>query len=183
MIDYIVIGCWVAFAVVWIVAAFFVKRAQERQSLASRMALVLPALVVAVAIGFFPGGFLRKEVLPSWTRIFAVPLAVLGVAFAFWARYTLGRNWSSWVTFKKDHELIQTGPYRFVRHPIYGGLLTLFIATALASGRLMFFIAMAIGAGALMVKMRQVETLMTQHFPETYPAYKQRTKRLIPFVL
>jgi protein-S-isoprenylcysteine O-methyltransferase Ste14 len=95
----------------------------------------------------------------------------------------LGGNWSGRVTFKENHELIQRGPYRFVRHPIYSGLLLMVLGTAVVLNRAGPFLGFVIYFAALGVKLRQEEALMTRHFPETYPPYKARTKALIPFII
>jgi protein-S-isoprenylcysteine O-methyltransferase Ste14 len=117
------------------------------------------------------------------TAFVAAVLCVIGLAFAVWARVTLGRNWSGVVTLKEGHELIERGPYRFVRHPIYTGILTMFIATALALGHLAGFAATLLMFVSFWIKLRDEEKLMLQQFPQQYAAYRRRTRRIIPFVL
>ena len=114
--------------------------------------------------------------------ILADVLVFLSLLITLWARVVLGRNWSSRVTFKVDHELIQRGPYHWVRHPIYSGLLLMGIGTAMSCNRVNFFLGMGLCSWGLWVKLRKEEALMTKHFPEVYPEYKARTKALIPFV-
>jgi protein-S-isoprenylcysteine O-methyltransferase Ste14 len=87
------------------------------------------------------------------------------------------------VTLKEGHELVDRGPYRFVRHPIYTGILTMFFATALALGHLAGFAATLLVFSSFWIKLRDEEQLMLQQFPERYVVYRQRVKRIIPFVL
>jgi protein-S-isoprenylcysteine O-methyltransferase Ste14 len=86
------------------------------------------------------------------------------------------------VIFKQGHELITTGPYRFVRHPIYTSILALLLGTAIAAGRLASLLAMLFFFAGFWIKLKQEETLMVGHFPEEYPAYQARVKALAPFV-
>jgi protein-S-isoprenylcysteine O-methyltransferase Ste14 len=99
------------------------------------------------------------------------------------ARRALAGNWSRAVAFKEDHELITTGLYRYVRHPIYTGVLLMVLATALFVGTLSAAIGFIIIVLGLWSKLRAEEELLTKHFPKEYPAYKDRTKALIPYVV
>jgi len=87
------------------------------------------------------------------------------------------------VTLKEGHELVERGPYRFVRHPIYTGILTMFFATALAQGHLSGFLGTLLMFVSFWIKLRDEEKLMLQQFPERYADYRRRAKRIIPFVL
>jgi protein-S-isoprenylcysteine O-methyltransferase Ste14 len=115
-------------------------------------------------------------------RITGDVTVLIGLIIALWARIILGGNWSASVTFKENHELIERGPYRFVRHPIYTGILLMILGTAIISGRAGPFLALIICFLVYWQKLRQEEALLTRHFPETYPGYKSRTKALIPFL-
>jgi len=95
----------------------------------------------------------------------------------------MGRNWSGTVSFKQDHELIEHGPYRFVRHPIYTGMLLMVLGTAVSSGRLSALLALVFFSFGIWKKLRREETLLTKYFPDAYPRYMSHTKALIPFVL
>jgi len=110
-------------------------------------------------------------------------LCVAGLAICLWARLTIGRNWSGIVTLKEDHELVVGGPYAFVRHPIYTGLLTMFAATALMSGYVAGIVATVIVFFSFWIKLSDEEKVMLKNFPDQYPAYQRRVKRIIPFVL
>ena len=124
-------------------------------------------------------------VIPRTTPIAcaAAFLCVAGLAFALWARVTLGRNWSGVVTLKEGHELVERGPYRFVRHPIYTGMLIMFFAAALVQSNLSGFVSVLLMFASFCIKLEREETLMLRQFPERYAAYQQRVKRIIPFVL
>ena len=110
-------------------------------------------------------------------------LCVAGLIFCLWARATIGRNWSGIVTLKEDHELVVRGPYAFVRHPIYTGLLAMFVATALVYGHLGGICGIVLVFVSFWVKLIDEEKLMLEKFPDQYPAYQQHVKRIIPFAL
>lgn len=110
-------------------------------------------------------------------------LCVAGLAFAIWARVVIGRNWSGAVTLKEDHQLVERGPYRLVRHPIYTGILSMCVATAIVLGHLAGSIGVAIVFVSFWIKLIREEKVMLNRFPDKYAAYRQRVKRLIPFVL
>jgi protein-S-isoprenylcysteine O-methyltransferase Ste14 len=115
----------------------------------------------------------------AWT---GVVLCIAGLAFCIGARFTLGRNWSGVVTFKGGHELIMCGPYAPTRHPIYTGLLTMFVATVIVLGHVAGIIAMPLVFLSIWIKLRHEEKLMLQKNPDEYAAYQRRVKRLIPFI-
>lgn len=125
------------------------------------------------------------QVIPDTGAIALVAaiLCVLGLLFCLWARATIGRNWSGIVTLKENHELIIRGPYALVRHPIYTGLLAMFVATALVSGYFAGILASGIVFVSFWIKLGDEEKVMLKQFPDQYPAYQQRVKRMIPFVL
>ena len=183
----IISGCWILFAVIWLVAAFWTKRSVYHESRSQRLGYMIPLLVGAYLI--FKGARLSHpldlRVIPrvdalAWT---AVVLCIAGLAFCLWARFTLGRNWSGVVTLKGDHELITRGPYALVRHPIYTGLLTMFVATMILLGHVAGIIALPLVFVSIWFKLRHEERLMLQRFPDQYAAYQRRVRRLIPFIL
>ena len=106
-----------------------------------------------------------------------------GLLFAVWARRHIGRNWSGQVTIKSDHELVTTGPYGMVRHPIYTGLLLAFAGTALAVGEVRGLLALAIACAALWRKLKLEERYMREQFGEAYVEYTRRVAAIIPFLL
>jgi len=180
-------GCWLVFVAIWVLAALSTKRTVYRETRAQRM-----RYWVLLVIACFLQLYARRLPYPLNMRILshvaptvwaAAILCVIGLAFAVWARVTLGRNWSGVVTLKEGHELVERGPYRFVRHPIYTGILTMFFATALARGHLSGFVGTLLMFGSFWIKLRDEEKLMLLQFPERYADYRRRAKRIIPFVL
>jgi protein-S-isoprenylcysteine O-methyltransferase Ste14 len=136
-----------------------------------------------MVVGFFL--LLGRSRLPAvLAPRFAIGLAltILGLGFAVWARVHLGRFWSGMVTLKKDHELIRSGPYAFVRHPIYTGLLTAAAGTALARGTLAALLALGLIGVACWLKIRAEEKLLTNHFGDAYRDYRRQVAALIPFM-
>jgi protein-S-isoprenylcysteine O-methyltransferase Ste14 len=110
-----------------------------------------------------------------------VALVIAGLAFAIWARVHLGGNWSGTVTIKQGHELIRSGPYAYVRHPIYTGLITALLGTTLASGTVHAAIGLAIIAVSFVHKSRIEEGFMRETFPGAYQRYSAEVPALIPF--
>jgi protein-S-isoprenylcysteine O-methyltransferase Ste14 len=177
--------CWIAWLAYWVIMAFTTKRTVERGGLIGYR-LVAAILIVGLAAA---GRLLHVS---SQSRLWQTPLAlgvvtdcivVAGVAFSVWARITLGRNWSAEVTFKQDHELIESGPYALARHPIYTGLIVMALGTAINYGRAIGFVLLVALCGGLWWKARQEERVMSRHFPDAYPQYKMRVRAIIPFVL
>jgi protein-S-isoprenylcysteine O-methyltransferase len=119
----------------------------------------------------------------DWVRVTGAVVCVLGLYVTIWARWTLAGNWSSDVTFKQGHELVKTGPYRFVRHPIYTGLQVMCLGSAIEIGRLRCFLAILVVGIGFWIKLKQEERLMLRHFPDEYPAYRKQVKALVPFVI
>ena len=183
----IISDCWILFAVIWLVAAFWTKRSVYQESRWQRLGYMIPILIGGYLV--FKGQRLSDplafRIIPhvdalAWTGI---ALCIVGLAFCIWARFTLGQNWSGSVTLKGGHELITRGPYALVRHPIYTGLLTMFVATVLVLGHVAGIIAMPLVFVSIWIKLRHEEKLMLQKFPDQYAAYQRRVKRLIPFIL
>ena len=183
----IIRGCWLAFVAIWVIAAVSTKRTVYRETRAQRLRYWVWLVSAYLLLLYGPRlpYPLNLRIVPhvTPTALAAAALCLIGLAFAAWARVTLGRNWSGVVTLKEGHELIERGPYRFVRHPIYTGILTMFFATALALGHLAGFAATLLMFASFWIKLRDEEKLMLQQFPGQYAAYRQRTRRIIPFVL
>lgn len=180
-----IIGCWVAWLLYWLVMAFRTKPTIERGGFISYRVVGAILIVVWLVIE-------RLLNLSSHSRLWQTTLALglvtdllvlAGAAFTVWARITLGRNWSAEVTFKQDHELIESGPYALVRHPIYTGLILMALGTAINYGRTIGFAVLVAFCGAIWWKARQEERVMSSHFPDAYAEYKMRVHAIIPFVL
>jgi len=106
-----------------------------------------------------------------------------GVAFAVWARVVLGHNWSGLVMMVRDgHQLVQRGPYAIVRHPIYTGMFFAILGTALTIGTLASWLAVASGLAGILIRVDVEERLMASEFGEAHAAYRQRTRKFIPFI-
>ncbi|HZP86958.1 MAG TPA: isoprenylcysteine carboxylmethyltransferase family protein [Burkholderiales bacterium] len=130
-----------------------------------------------------PGAFLNERIFAwtPWQFWIGALMTAAGLLFTVWARICLGRNWSAVVTIKRQHELVETGPYSLVRHPIYTGLLVAFIGSALARGEWRGVLAVLIAWAALWRKLRLEEAWMIQRFGEPYIAYCRRVPMLVPF--
>ncbi len=184
--DSIILGCWIMFLIYWLASAWRVKPVAEKQSLSSALAHRVP-----VALGWWMLAYPRFPppmdfvVIPrtELAQLVGVLICVYGLFFTLWARRTLAGNWSSDVTFKQSHELIRTGPYQFVRHPIYTGLLIMSLGTAVEIGQLHCWLSIPITAIGFWIKLSQEERLLLRHFPDDYPAYQNQVKALVPFVL
>jgi protein-S-isoprenylcysteine O-methyltransferase Ste14 len=174
---------WLAWLGYWWLSARDVKRTRQpestRDQLTYRIPLVL-GIVCLTAPGWIPRA-LHRRFLPPGAPAPAVGLLLLaaGLAFAVWARRHLGRNWSASVVVKEDHALVQTGPYRRVRHPIYTGMLTAFLGTAIAVGEWRGLVGFALVVLSFLLKSRMEEARMAETFPD-YPDYRRDTAALIP---
>jgi protein-S-isoprenylcysteine O-methyltransferase Ste14 len=177
---------WGAWALYWLISAAGNKATRRRESLGSRFAHVLPGVAGGVLIAWrspaWPGWLAARlwprALLPVWLGL---ALLAAGLAFSVWARVRLGRNWSGTVTVKEGHELIRTGPYRYVRHPIYTGLLAAVLGTAITSGTVRAALGLVLIVAALCFKLRREERFMSETFPEEYPRYRTEVPALVPF--
>ena len=183
---YLIPAFWAIWIVGWMLAAIRVKRTQWRERWSSAIWNRAPVLLGTVMLLFphrLPAALTYRFVPPGpELAAFGTILVFLGLLFAGWARWHLGRNWSSTVTVKQDHSLIRSGPYRFVRHPIYSGMLLALLGTALAIGAAYGFIATALVLAGFIIKLRLEEARMRETFPAEYDDYSRRTARLIPGV-
>lgn len=183
---HLILWAWCAWALYWLVSSIGNKATQRREPLGSRLAYVLPLVLGGVLLGVreLPwAALLGTRLWPRSFLVYCIGFLILlaGLAFAVWARMHLGRNWSGAVTVKEGHELIRTGPYRFVRHPIYTGILTAVIGTAVCSGTLRAVLGFALIASALAYKLRKEEAFMREVFPGQYDTYRGEVPALIPF--
>ena len=127
---------------------------------------------------------LNARFVPSaaWPGVLGLALVVLGLGFATWARVYLGRNWSAAVTLKRDHELVRSGPYRWVRNPIYTGILLAVYATAALKGTVPGIAGAAIITLGLWMKARLEEDWLRQELDAgAYDSYRRRVPMLLPF--
>jgi len=185
---YLVQILWAAWLTYWIVSATSVKTTRQRESIASRSAHFIPMVTATALIltpPFYGADFLFARFVPSSAAVgwCGRALVFAGLSFSAWARIHLGRNWSSRVTLKEDHELICSGPYALVRHPIYTGLLLAIAGTALVEGQWRALLALLLMGISFWRKLRVEERLMRLTFADEYRKYCARTAALIPFVL
>jgi protein-S-isoprenylcysteine O-methyltransferase Ste14 len=177
---------WAIFLIVWVIGAFTSKRTARRQSWKSRFGMVgiaaLEYFLLSTAAQYL--GFAERRFLPDsllWLQI-GLFITVAGLLFATWARVTLGRNWSGIVTVKQNHELIRTGPYALVRHPIYTGVVFAIFGTAIFDGKIRAIILLAVVLSILIHKMKIEEQFMTEQFGSEYTSYRRSTKALFPLI-
>ena len=176
---------WFAWGVFWMASAVSHKATRRRESPASRLLHIVPLTLGGMLLAWYdmPGAWLAQRLwgrsLTAWWVGFA--LLGAGLAFSVWARVHLGRNWSGSVTVKEGHELIRSGPYAYVRHPIYTGLLAAVLGTTIASGSVRAALGFLIIAAALLRKLRVEEGFMRETFPGEYERYSAALPALVPF--
>src|SRR5258707_5903663 len=176
-------GLWVLFCLYWIVSAFKLKKTKKRESWDQRFRHVLP--LVAAFYLFKPRahyGWLGVRFIPASDAVawIGVALAAAGVVIAIWARWHLGANWSGVVTLKEGHELIRSGPYRSMRHPIYTGILLAMLGTALTLGEVRGLLAVAIAWLSFYTKARRGETLLSEGIWHPSCQHTQHTGTRLP---
>lgn len=178
-LDIVFALVWAVFWIYWIAAAFSMKKGRVFWSRQIRIRFVIVAIIIALGrLGVFHGHAASTN--PTRASIGLV-LLVLGLGFAVWARLHIGRNWGTPMTQKLEPELVTSGPYRLVRHPIYSGILLAGIGTAVALDWIGLVIVVLVGT-FFIYSAGVEERYMTSRFPSTYPAYRAGTKMLIPFV-
>lgn len=175
---------WTAFCALWLIMALKTKPAQQRESISSRL-----SYTVFVFAAFYL--VVGKNITQPWLRIhlfqttplsdwLGVALTAAGIGFAVWARLYLGGNWSGAVTVKVDHELVRTGPYRFVRHPIYTGLIVALLGTALQRAQVRGLIAIGLLYVGFKMKSKIEEQAMIRTFGAQYDEYSRTTGAIVP---
>jgi protein-S-isoprenylcysteine O-methyltransferase Ste14 len=181
--------CWIAFCLIWLISWFSANRAVKRsQSVGSRV-LQIPFYAAGIVLIFLskliPIPALDFRLLPRSDplTVVAALLTVIGIAVAISARTNLGSNWSARATLKEGHELIESGPYRYVRHPIYTGLLLAFLGTALLRCSPRTLMGVVLFLGLFVWKIRIEERFLSAEFGAKYQDYRRRVKALIPFVV
>ncbi len=116
-----------------------------------------------------------------WLQVIGLIIFLLGLALAVWARVYLGRNWGMPMSEKANPELVTTGPYSTVRHPIYSGIILAMIGTTVAIS-LYWLVAVVLLGAYFLYSAAMEERYMAGRFPDVYPKYKQSTKMLVPFI-
>lgn len=179
---------WVAFFACWWIPVLLKGRPKAKRvsSHGSFLAcMIVPIAAVMIVLALLAPGLTETRVLPGTLPVvlFGLVLVLLGLAFAIRARQHLGSNWSARPAIQENHTLTRTGPYAYVRHPIYTGLLTGVLGTAIATGSLSAFIALAVALLALFWKIKIEEKLLLEEFGEEYERYRRDVKALVPFLV
>src|SRR5271166_54171 len=170
---------WAGFWIYWLVAAFSMKRGRPAWSRELRIrAVILVLAILLVRLGAFRGHGLNSD---PWRAGLGLILFAVGLGFAIWARVHIGRNWGPPMSQKNEPELITSGPYRLVRHPIYSGVLLAGVGTAVALSW-SWLIPAALAGGYFVYSATVEERDLTVQFPDTYRAYRRSTKMLVPFI-
>ena len=181
------LSCWAVFYLYWIVSAFETKRTADREPLLESVTYRIPlvaGVIMLVWASRLPRPWSAFVIQPSaGICILVMTLSLAGLGTCLWARMVLGRNWSSTVGVKVGHELIQGGPYRYVRHPIYTGMILMFTANVILEGRVVAILAWLLFVYSFLLKLLREERTMRRQFPSSYPDYAKRTKLLPPFVI
>lgn len=192
MSEYIKMGLSITWGIVltyWFISARTTKKVSHQENVLQRfLQYWLPFLIAILLLGpgeWYGHSWLRENFVEHTNVVGSIGLsiAVLGALIAITARYLLGKNWSLSVQRKENHQLIQHGMYKIVRHPIYTGLLLLFIGNALIVGDYRAIIAVLIVFISLWLKLKKEEKLLTETFGAAYTAYQKQTKALLPYVL
>ena len=175
---------WYVFVAYWAISWLRVKRTKTAESLNSRLATILPMVLVFELLfsNALRVGPLRLRFLPveDWIVWSGIALTSLGVALAIWARYSIGQYWSARVTLKEGHRVIRSGPYAWVRHPIYTGILTGLLGTAMVEGQVRGIFAFLVTLAGFWVKLGIEEQMMRKAFGAEYEEYARRTGALVP---
>ena len=183
----LIAALWLALFLYWAIAAFSAKRSIDAHKWRTERGMRLVLLVIVVIALRSP---LLSQVLQSAQAYEArsalmgltgVLLAALGVGLAIVARVHLGRNWGMPTSQKENPELVTTGPYAFIRHPIYTGMLIAMLGSALGQS-VSWFLPLFLFAFYFIYSARREEKLMIEEFPQQYPAYMARTKMLLPLL-
>jgi protein-S-isoprenylcysteine O-methyltransferase Ste14 len=180
----IIRSLWMIFALYWLVSAFKRKKTKKRESPFQRLAYVLPLVAAFYLLGQWDARYswLGARFVPDTATMqwIAVLLTAAGVGIAIWARWHLGANWSGVVTLKEDHELIRSGPYRSIRHPIYTGILLAILGTAVAVGEIRGLAALGIAWLSFYFKARREESFLVQEFGPRFTEHQQHTGMFLP---
>ncbi len=182
--TFLILLFWFIIFVYWFVSSFGVKKNHG-----GYMHTLLIRILIIASVVFLSRSQLFDQlqtnsntsfVDPGW-KVIGVIICGLGIAFAIWARRSLGANWGMPMSVKENPDLITTGPYRYVRHPIYTGVLCAMAGSAIVGG-LVWLVPLVIFCGYFYYSATTEEKLMLQQFPKQYSLYMKHAKMLIPFL-
>jgi protein-S-isoprenylcysteine O-methyltransferase Ste14 len=173
---------WTLLMLVWLVLWFGMKRAKKRETWWERLEHVVPVLLAFWLLFGKPWKVLEARLFPEtpvslWVGVL---VTALGVGISIWARVSLKANWSGTVTLKKDHELIRKGLYRWIRHPIYTGMLVGFVGTELIKGNAPGVLGFALLWLSFYIKARREENFLRQEFGEGFEEHARQTGMFLP---
>lgn len=192
MSEFIKIGLkiiWLIVLMYWFILGLAAKKGNSQEpKMKQFIQYWLPLIIAVLLLGpgeWFGHTLLRENFVPhtDFVGITGLMIAFFGACIACWSRYNLGKNWSLSVQKKESHELIQHGIYKWIRHPIYTGLLLLFIGNTLIVGDYRGILAVIIVFVSFWFKLKKEEQLLTETFGNQYIEYAAKTKALIPFVI
>jgi protein-S-isoprenylcysteine O-methyltransferase Ste14 len=180
VVDLVILVGWLAFWIYWLAASADAKAGTTRwgRFAGLRIGIILVVLLL-LRLRLAKG---HAAVSNPWLWGIGLAHFVLGLALAVWARIYIGRNWGMPMSTKEEPELVTTGPYHAIRHPIYSGMILAMIGTAIAVSWYWVIAVGVLGAYFLYSAVHE-ERYMTEQFPATYPDYKRSTKMLVPFIL
>jgi len=180
-----VAALWLIWLIGWWVSAAASARTVSRPSASSQLKYSLLTWAGAVLLFMHPrsaSGLLQPLVSSSALSWTGVALVAIGLGFSVWARVHLGRLWSARVTLKEGHAIVRTGPYGFVRHPIYTGLVIAILGTLLTEITVAAMAGVVLITTGFVIKLRQEERLLTDHFGAAYDVYRAEVRGLIPYI-
>jgi len=188
-IDGLIAAGWVIFWLYWIISATRTKKNASSNSYVRRFIGVRIVILIFVIVALHLSAGARRSLgkIPLVQNnhaliVTGLVLFVSGLSLAIWARLYLGKNWGMPMSLKQDPELVTSGPYRLIRHPIYSGFLLALLGSALAIS--LYWLIILVFAGGYFIYSAFIEDrIMLHQFPKTYPSYKAKTRMLIPFVL
>lgn len=186
---------WLVWLASWLIASVWARRAAKRPAASSEIVYRVLTIVGVLLLFDFNVPTRRGAVSRAWPALSTVlwrssrpvnwalcGVVVAGLGFAWWARLHIGRLWSGSVGRKADHHVVDTGPYRFVRHPIYSGLLLSIYATGIPRGTAAAVLGMATITAGVYVKARLEERFLRQELGSAYDEYARRVAMLVPFL-
>jgi protein-S-isoprenylcysteine O-methyltransferase Ste14 len=177
---------WIAFYGYWLYSAWKTKNPVKHRQPRGMFLLYGFLWVIAwvILVSWFLPGLLAEQILPdsTWTAAAGLIITIAGLGFAVWARVHLGRNWSGLPLIHEQHTLTRTGPYRYVRHPIYSGITLALLGTAIGTGYVIMFTCVPLVFVLFVVKSRMEERVLIEEFRDDYARYRREVKALIPYV-
>ena len=182
----VIIICWIIFWIYWFIAAFNSKHSHLGRNLRQFMGIRIVIFVVAVVLFRFfnvhnSSSIYKLANHKEWVLIIGFIIFLIGLALAIWARINLAKNWGMPMTQKQNPELVTSGPYAYIRHPIYSGILLAILGCVVVIN--LFWLIIFALAGVYFIYSSVIEEkLLMKQLPNVYPKYKSKTKMLVPFL-